>query len=199
MATLTDAPEAVRDHYEDVLALESEAVLAAAEAWRGVSPSRVEATWEPRAASLTVRLSRLQEKAAFLGATYGALTLAQQGEYVAPDWLVDVAAFAGWVAGADDTSIATGLSEALTGPSWTAIRSLSAGESEAVALRRGRLALERIAQTAIADAARMAAGVDVASRRQVGYVRMLNPPSCSRCAILAGRWYRWNAGFARHP
>src|SRR5690606_32784856 len=32
-----------------------------------------------------------------------------------------------------------------------------------------------------------------------GYTRMLNPPSCSRCAILAGRWFRWNDGFQRHP
>jgi hypothetical protein len=32
-----------------------------------------------------------------------------------------------------------------------------------------------------------------------GYVRMLNPPSCSRCAVLAGKFYRWNRGFERHP
>lgn len=31
-----------------------------------------------------------------------------------------------------------------------------------------------------------------------GYIRMLNLPSCSRCALLAGRWYGWNAGFKRH-
>lgn len=30
-------------------------------------------------------------------------------------------------------------------------------------------------------------------------MRMLNPPSCSRCSILAGRFYRWNTGFHRHP
>jgi hypothetical protein len=28
---------------------------------------------------------------------------------------------------------------------------------------------------------------------------MLSPPSCSRCVILAGRFYAVNAGFARHP
>lgn len=28
---------------------------------------------------------------------------------------------------------------------------------------------------------------------------MLNPPSCSRCTVLAGRFYMWNEGFARHP
>jgi hypothetical protein len=32
-----------------------------------------------------------------------------------------------------------------------------------------------------------------------GYVRMLNPPSCPRCAVLAGKWFGWNAGFKRHP
>lgn len=31
------------------------------------------------------------------------------------------------------------------------------------------------------------------------YVRMLNPPSCSRCVLLAGKKYGKNDGFARHP
>ena len=53
--------------------------------------------------------------------------------------------------------------------------------------------------TEIADAGRGAAGVQIAARPRVGYVRMLNPPSCSRCVILAGRFYRWNQGFLRHP
>lgn len=33
----------------------------------------------------------------------------------------------------------------------------------------------------------------------VGYVRMINPPSCRDCVVLAGKWYRWNKGFERHP
>lgn len=33
----------------------------------------------------------------------------------------------------------------------------------------------------------------------IGWVRHLTPPSCSRCAILAGRIYRWSDGFLRHP
>jgi hypothetical protein len=35
--------------------------------------------------------------------------------------------------------------------------------------------------------------------QMTGYVRMLTPPSCSDCAILAGKWFRWNEGFQRHP
>lgn len=54
--------------------------------------------------------------------------------------------------------------------------------------------------TQIQDAARVAAGIGITSRPTVtGYARMLNPPSCSRCAILAGKFYRWNKGFERHP
>jgi hypothetical protein len=32
-----------------------------------------------------------------------------------------------------------------------------------------------------------------------GWVRMLNPPSCKRCLPLAGKFFRWNQGFQRHP
>lgn len=32
-----------------------------------------------------------------------------------------------------------------------------------------------------------------------GWVRMLNPPSCRRCLVLAGKFFRWNQGFLRHP
>lgn len=54
--------------------------------------------------------------------------------------------------------------------------------------------------TLIQDAGRTAAAVDIARRPAItGYVRSLNPPSCSRCAILAGRVYRYSTGFKRHP
>jgi hypothetical protein len=67
------------------------------------------------------------------------------------------------------------------------------------AVRKGGSFLEMVTHTTVADSGRAAAGVDTATRKNVGYVRMLNPPSCSRCSILAGRFYRWNNGFNRHP
>ena len=61
-------------------------------------------------------------------------------------------------------------------------------------------ALALMVVTQVQDAARGAAGTSLVTRSpRLGYVRMLNPPSCSRCAILAGRFYRWNDGFQRHP
>ncbi|MER7155027.1 hypothetical protein ABT366_29940, partial [Streptomyces lydicus] len=45
-----------------------------------------------------------------------------------------------------------------------------------------------------------AAGASIAGNRTInGYVRVVNPPACSRCIILAGTEYGWNAGFQRHP
>lgn len=60
--------------------------------------------------------------------------------------------------------------------------------------------LETVAATAVIDAARSAESAAIAVHPEVtGYVRMLNPPSCSRCVLLAGQFYRWNDGFKRHP
>lgn len=68
------------------------------------------------------------------------------------------------------------------------------------AMRIGGALLEEIVRTQIADAARVAVGVGIAARPAVGgYVRMLTPPSCGRCAVLAGKFFRWRTGFQRHP
>jgi len=60
-------------------------------------------------------------------------------------------------------------------------------------------ALELMAVTQIADAARVAVGLSIAARQKVGWTRMVNSPCCPRCAILAGKFFRWNTGFLRHP
>lgn len=61
-------------------------------------------------------------------------------------------------------------------------------------------AFDRLVTTSIQDAGRTATGLASVVRPAVtGYARYLNPPSCSRCAILAGRVYRWSQGFKRHP
>lgn len=56
------------------------------------------------------------------------------------------------------------------------------------------------ALTMLADTRRDVYQTDMVQRPQItGYVRMLNPPSCPRCVILAGKRFRWNQGFQRHP
>lgn len=59
---------------------------------------------------------------------------------------------------------------------------------------------QRIVASLVPDAGRSAMGAFTSTRsQQMGHIRQLNAPSCSRCAVLAGRWYRWSDGFLRHP
>lgn len=58
---------------------------------------------------------------------------------------------------------------------------------------------ERLVASIVQDAARAAESVAVTARPRVYHVRLVNPPCCSRCAILAGRVYPWSTGFLRHP
>lgn len=82
----------------------------------------------------------------------------------------------------------------------TAKSAISEGATTQQGLDAGGDWLQLMAQLQVADAARVAVGIGTASRRNIiGNVRVLNPPVCQRCAILGGRFYRWSAGFDRHP
>ncbi len=86
-----------------------------------------------------------------------------------------------------------------TAPDAVTLRTPPPGAAQQ-ALDAGQQWMDQIVSTIMADAARAAESVAIAERPWVdGYVRMLNPPSCSRCALLAGRFYLWNDGFDRHP
>lgn len=67
------------------------------------------------------------------------------------------------------------------------------------ALRAGGSWLSATTLTVLADTRRQVYHADVIQRRGLGYCRMLNAPSCSRCVVLAGKWFAWNKGFLRHP
>jgi hypothetical protein len=57
-----------------------------------------------------------------------------------------------------------------------------------------------IVATQVQDAGRMAVQTAMAADEDVTqYIRRVNLPSCPRCIILAGRTYRYAAGFQRHP
>jgi hypothetical protein len=61
-------------------------------------------------------------------------------------------------------------------------------------------AVEQLIVSEIQDAGRAASQAEFVARPNwTNYVRMLTPPSCSRCAILAGRIYRDLEEFQRHP
>lgn len=182
-----------------VLELQTQGVAAVRRAWAAVNPAMIRRSWDAAAQPLTRTLRSLQWHAALAGSTYGALTLAQQGTYVAPSALAIPSSFVGWLVDDDSPLEQVDLSSVVSGASVQALTRIKAGDDTRNALAAARRAVETVAVTAVADAARQAASVDVVTRPGVGYVRMLNPPSCARCVVLAGRFYRWNAGFRRHP
>lgn len=91
------------------------------------------------------------------------------------------------------------LYSALLSPLIATQTALQQGVREQDALGRGLSTLVRLVSTQVADAGRVADGVAGVSHWAGGYVRVLTPPSCARCAILAGKVFRWNRGFQRHP
>ena len=58
---------------------------------------------------------------------------------------------------------------------------------------------DRLVESLVTDAARAAESVAITARPHIYHVRYVNPPCCARCAILAGRVYKWSEGFKRHP
>ena len=186
-------PSRSADHYERVKGYARAAVVAALLAWREVNPDRIGESWARLSAEVApvVALSQLQASESALWADGGVRL--ETGQYELPDAFADPFALAGWTGSGAD------LEQALLAPGKVAREAIGRGFSPAQALDMGRARVELLVQSNVADAGRQAAAVGFSTRFTGGYTRMLNPPSCSRCAILAGKWFRWNAGFERHP
>lgn len=162
--------------------------------WGRIDPSRIGPSWDrmlPRAVDI---VTRAQVAAATGAADYVNETIARQTS--APGRADPVRAAALGGVASDGRPLDT----LLTLPASQAGRATRGGYTTDAALAGGRNALAGIAATQVLDAGRLAAGIGVTTHPQAGgYRRQLTTPSCSRCVILAGKWYRWNQGFQRHP
>jgi hypothetical protein len=68
------------------------------------------------------------------------------------------------------------------------------------AMMRGLQRALMLSTSEVTQAGRGAVGSSMVGKRTIqGYVRVVQPPACSRCVILAGKEYGWNRGFQRHP
>lgn len=190
---MASIPPAIEAHYGLVREQEARALAVATRHWRKLGPNWIGPAWAERIPAITAAVTAAQRTAAASALVSGALALGQQDQWAEPDGIVDPDAFAG-ITG-DGRSLET----LLRGPAITARTLIADGVEPAEALAAGGRQLSMMVLTEIADAGRGAAGVQIAARPRVGYVRMLTPPSCSRCVVLAGRFYRWNQGFLRHP
>lgn len=76
---------------------------------------------------------------------------------------------------------------------------VEAGMTPAQALAQGGTYLSMATGTLLSDTGRTAEKMAGNARRVTWYVRMLSPPSCGRCVILAGKETTASTAFDRHP
>lgn len=192
---LATLPRSAVEHYRKGQQLKAVTVAAVRRSWDTLRPT---GTWGDQFGRLSPQilalLSAAQLAAVRQSDAYTVAVLAETG--VDPD-AGPVLNPGGFVATAGNgLPVADLLPFAVTRAGDT----YAAGASEAQALQAGRDWLDMFVETLLADTIRAATSSGMtAHRRAGGYVRMLNPPSCSRCTILAGKFYRWNTGFQRHP
>lgn len=183
-----------REHYRARARLARNVELFAARLWRRIDRADIAGSWGALAPQLLVALTAAQVQAATPADAYLAAVLAEQGLGVASEGRLNVSSLAGVASDGRELDVL------LNQPVLTSLTSLSRGHTLGRSLASGEAALRMTAATQVADAGRVADQVAMTARRGAsGYRRMLVGGSCSRCVILAGRWYRWNAGFDRHP
>lgn len=165
-----------------------------AQLWRRVDRDHISASWRSLLPHALVILSAAQMTAAGTADLYVSDAAAAQRARAVPEGLINRGAFGGIA------SDGRPLASLLYQPAITALEQIGGGASVASAMSAGSFTLDLIARTQVVDAGRVADGVALTSRPQLaGYVRVVVGKTCARCLVLAGKHYRWNAGFARHP
>lgn len=134
-----------------------------------------------------------QERLVAGAADYIPTVLDEQGIAAAPFARVSSSPLIG-VAG-DGRPVDSLLYGAITG----AKTAVGAGSSPFAALASSGQWLRGTVGTLLSDTARQSESLHSGVRPVTGYVRMLNGTSCSRCVVLAGKFFRRNTGFQRHP
>jgi hypothetical protein len=201
----TPAPEAevatVVEAYQDQRLLIQLAVTATViAAWTRIDPARALAQWVAGAgARIFAAVALAQESVAALAPAYIRAALAAQGEPAITATLNPLA-LAGRTSSGDD------LEGVLRLAAVRAEQATVAGLDRRSASQRSAVFLRSVIQTEVPDAARTADQIATVTaepaaadaRWRYGWVRVVNAGACSRCAILAGKFFKWNQGFFRH-
>ena len=186
--------QAADAHYRAQQRQAAATLLAVEQEWLSIGAD-FDAGWERVGPRMVALLAAGQLGAARDGVKSVDDMLAEQGIDVTPDGTPAVRALSGVSYSLD--GFTTGALEPLL---YGAVVHARDGDADSLAERLGRGAqfLKVMVPSQVADASRAAASVAVTARPRVGYVRLVNPPCCQRCAVLAGAFYKV-ATFQRHP
>src|SRR5450756_544677 len=168
------------------------AVAAVRRQWRRMGPEFDQSylTLEP---TLLAVVRTAQERFVSGAADYIPAVLDEQGIKAAPLARVSTLPLIG-VAG-DGRPVDSLLYGAITG----AKTAVGNGSTPFAALASSGQWLRATVGTLLSDTARQSEALHSGVRPVTGYVRMLNGTSCPRCVVLAGKFFRRNTGFQRHP
>lgn len=186
-------------HYAYGKSLHTAAAAKLLPLWAGVDRRNILRSWleilpEAVAIVTATQLAAAEDANSYMGAALMAQKLDIKGPPVDPQ------SFAGIAYPLEAEATRFNLSDTLTSPAFSALIGIRGGLSVDRAMGGGLNDLLLRSQMQVSDAARNAGSVKMASRNKpAGWVRMLNPPSCSRCTVLAGKYFKYNQGFARHP
>ncbi len=189
------APAAAVDRWEAQARLADRTNRDLAKLWAAVEWRELLGSWATIAPKAFVTVAAAQLEAASSADAYVDTVLAELGiDGGDPVGRVQPMSLAGV---ASDGRSLDGL---LAQPVQQVLGLAARGVGQYQAMGHGLYVLQMLAQTQVADAGRVAVGASTTARQKVGgYVRQLVPPSCGRCVVLAGKYYRWNRGFQRHP
>lgn len=196
-------PQATTEHHAALERITDVTFGVVRKAWRRMRGKNWERAWRSDVGPQVVEVvTEAQQTAAAQSQVYTAAVLAELGIDPGSPPALNLPAFSG-VAG-DGRPVETGLFGAVIKSAKAQyeprMADLPPNRVEELALDTGLDWMTAYIDTIVADATRAAEAVSMAEREWVeGYVRMLDPKSpCSRCVVLAGKFYLFNEGFDRH-
>lgn len=169
------------------------AVSSVLRSWRRMTGD-FDASWAEVGPQILATMDLAQERITSAALAYVPTVIEDTGQHLyTPAYDVEPTALVGTAGSGDPTEV---LAYSALVHAKTAV---AAGATEAQALAAAATYLSTATGTLLSDTGRTAEKMAGNARRVTWYVRMLSPPSCGRCVILAGKATTASTAFDRHP
>lgn len=186
-------PQAAIEHYQQQQAISVATAAEAGRIWRRGMGDNFDLSYTDIAGQLFTTVLAGQRQAAQSGIDYVPVVLAETAQDAPAAVRVNPARFEG------TTDDGRPLENLLQGAVYKSKSVVATGAPSRAALAAGGDWLQGAVLDSVRTANRQAVAAEITARPAImGWVRMLNPPSCKFCIVLAGKWFRWNQGFQSH-